>query len=165
MNSLYAAKNYKTEKPVIFKENRSDAKLALKKEISNHRVDWPRRDVEIADESRKAASNIIENETKLVRITRTEIGRTLRIQSLLIRAHSKLPMTQGALNEVVESLEQFQIRRIKWAVQHLRKQKMSVQAWEVFKVAGIKQKFEKKYRILIKQEIQHQKISIDETSL
>ncbi|GKU76627.1 hypothetical protein L3i20_v210240 [Paenibacillus sp. L3-i20] len=57
------------------------------------------------------------------------------------------------MNEVVESLEQFQIRRIKWAVQHLMKQKMNVQAWEVFKVAGIKQKFEDKYRSLIEEEI------------
>lgn len=153
VSSLCSVENYKTEQPVFLKENRSDAKLVLKKEISNNRINWPRRDIEISDEIRKVASNIVDNETKLVRITRTEIGRTLRVQSLLIRTHSKLPMTQEALNEVVESLEQFQIRRIKWAVQHLMKQKMNVQAWEVFKVAGIKQKFEDKYRSLIEEEI------------
>ncbi|MFD2114257.1 TnsD family Tn7-like transposition protein [Paenibacillus yanchengensis] len=93
MSSLCSTKNYKSEQLQILKKDRSDEKLVSKKRILSHRINWLLQDLETAEEVRKVAIDIVKNETKLVRITKTEIGRTLRIQSLLVRACSKLPKT------------------------------------------------------------------------
>ncbi|WP_188114745.1 TnsD family Tn7-like transposition protein [Paenibacillus sp. B2(2019)] len=76
------------------------------------RIDWEQRDVEIARNVRSIADLII-NDIVLKCVTNTETARRLRIQALLIRAIDKLPRTKEALDEVVESLEQFQKRRIR----------------------------------------------------
>ncbi|WP_127464438.1 TnsD family Tn7-like transposition protein [Paenibacillus pasadenensis] len=165
VSSLNAAMNNKFDRKQQMRKILPDKKLVSKKAIMSHRVNWLRRDMEIAEEVRKVASDIAKTETKLVRITKTEVGRRLRIQPLLNRAYFNLPKTKEVMNEVIESSEQYQIRRIKWAVKQLSKQKLNVQVWEVNRAAGIKQKFEKKYRLLIEQEIQLQMVSNKETSL
>ena len=58
-------------------------------------------------------------EGKPERITWTTIGSKLGISGWLSRRKDKLPLTTEYINSVVESLQEFQIRKIKWAVDEL----------------------------------------------
>ncbi|GBG05909.1 hypothetical protein PAT3040_00394 [Paenibacillus agaridevorans] len=57
------------------------------------------------------------------------------------------------MSTAVASTEQFQVRRIKKAVNTLNNKQYNVQSWKVKKVAGLKDKFGQKFEELITQEI------------
>ncbi|UQZ33638.1 hypothetical protein C2I18_08845 [Paenibacillus sp. PK3_47] len=111
----------------------------------NIRVDWKQRDSEIAESIRLIAEQIFIDEDT-IRVTKTEIGRRLRIQSLLVRAIDKLPESKKALDEVVESVEHFQKRRIKKTVKELTKERAAVQPWEVARIAGLRKTYADKLK-------------------
>ncbi|MEK5358053.1 TnsD family Tn7-like transposition protein [Paenibacillus sp. FSL L8-0709] len=134
----YLSKNNITEKNNSKRLNRpsptlGDSQLKV-------RIDWKQRDSEIADNIRLIAKHIFKDKNT-IRVTKNEIGRRLRIQSLLVRAIDKLPESKKALDEVVESVEQFQKRRIKKAVKELTKDRAAVQPWEVVRIAGLRKTY------------------------
>lgn len=146
----YFTENNNLDKPIRRKRNR-----AISKATNNQlkiRIDWEQRDVEIARNVRSIADLLI-NDTVLKRVTKTEIARRLRIQALLARAIDKLPRTKEALDEVVESLEQFQKRRIRKVINELIKERAVVQSWEVIRIAGLKKKYADKLEQYIVNEI------------
>ncbi|MCR6628893.1 MAG: hypothetical protein NVV74_01875 [Magnetospirillum sp.] len=50
---------------------------------------------------------------------------------------SKLPMTARALAEEAESVEQFRLRRIAWALEELRRRNLPMKTWRLRRVAGL----------------------------
>ena len=50
---------------------------------------------------------------------------------------SKLPMTARALAEEAESVEQFRLRRVAWAVEELRRQNLPLKPWRLRRLAGL----------------------------
>jgi hypothetical protein len=101
------------------------------------RIDWDKRDKEIAKEVIPTTINLL-TQTKLKRVTITAIGKQLGKLSILERHIDKLPLTKFILNEVTESIEEFQKRRIVWAVEQLNLKEDSLNSWKIKKLAGLK---------------------------
>jgi hypothetical protein len=64
-----------------------------------------------------------------------------------------MPKTENALKKYVESIEQFQIRRIKNIARWLRETKPCVREWELVRAAGLRKEFIEKHKKLIQKEI------------
>lgn len=117
------------------------------------RVDWDQRDQETARKVELIAKEILLETNKLIRVTKNEIGRRLDMLSFLSKNLDKLPNTKEVLNESLESVEQFQIRRIKYIVGSLRNTKSDIKEWEVIRAAGLKRQYAEKLKNIIQQEI------------
>lgn len=94
-----------------------------RKEVVNciSRIDWEKRDNELLLRVKEVVKEIIDSEEKPERITISRVGSKLRIRALLEKHLSKLPRTQKYLKEKMESIKDFQIRRIEWAIKELIK--------------------------------------------
>ncbi|MBD1847742.1 TniQ family protein [Cyanobacteria bacterium FACHB-63] len=78
-------------------------------------VDWASRDTHLANLVRQSAIRIRGATGKPKRVTVSAISYDLDKRTILDRQLDKLPMTARALKEVVETREEFAIRRIEWA--------------------------------------------------
>lgn len=78
-------------------------------------VDWKRRDASLAALVKSSASRLRNATGRPKRVTKTAIGRDLKRVTLIQQKISKLPLTAQVLGSVVESREDFAIRRVKWA--------------------------------------------------
>jgi hypothetical protein len=89
-------------------------------------------------------------EGKPERITWTTIGSKLGISGWLSKKREKLPLTREYIDSVVESMEEFHIRKIKWAIEELERQGKEITLWNLAETAGVKPKYMK----IISKEIQ-----------
>lgn len=103
---------------------------------AKHRVDWNRRDKDVLNLVKNAVQNILAL-TPPVRLTLSKVGKTTGHLSLLEKHLNKLPLTNSFLKSVVESIEDFQIRRAHRAISILIKQNEFVKTWQVLRLAGI----------------------------
>ncbi|WP_071396669.1 TnsD family Tn7-like transposition protein [Bacillus tuaregi] len=108
----------------------------------NHRVDWEQRDEEIYENVRIAVNDML-TVGKPVRITISSVGSRIGIRPLLEKHLDKLPMTKAYLNDKTESIKDFQIRRLQWAVQELEKDGQDLSLWRIYRKAGIRENFQK----------------------
>jgi len=104
-------------------------------------VDWAKRDVELLSQVKEVVREM--KEGKPERITWTTIGSKLGISGWLSRRKDKLPLTTEYINSVVESLQEFQIRKIKWAVDELEREGKDVKLWALVEKAGVKPRYMK----------------------
>ncbi|MFB5089700.1 TnsD family Tn7-like transposition protein [Psychrobacillus sp. PGGUH221] len=100
------------------------------------RINWNDRDEEMAIEVRETANQLIS--IRQVRITKTEIGRRIGKLSLIEKQIEKLPKTKRELERVVETTEQFQIRRIDLSIEELIINNEILKVWKVAKKAGLR---------------------------
>ncbi|GAE37136.1 TnsD family Tn7-like transposition protein [Halalkalibacter akibai] len=100
-------------------------------------VDWDSRDREYCSKVEKLYRELIELEIP-VRVTISIIGRRLGILSNLEKHVDKLPKTKKLLLEIVESTQQFQIRRCCKIVDRILKDQESVALWKVQRIGGVK---------------------------
>lgn len=78
-------------------------------------VDWKKRDKEVLDRLRKAVQELKCCDGNPVRITVTRIGKIINAETLLHKHIDKLPKCKLFIEENVESIEEFQNRKIKRA--------------------------------------------------
>lgn len=124
--------------------------------ISNktlNKVDWVKRDSIISKKVASVANDILNQKDYLIRVTRNEIGRRLGDVDLLYRKLDKLPETEKLLNFYLETIEQFQLRRILHIINDLKQKKLVVKEWEVVREAGLKKEFAEKFSHFIKSEL------------
>ena len=107
-----------------------------KQTASVDRVDWNIRDREILKQAKNTVEKLL-NEDKPVRITVGKIGVDLCSKALLEKHLGKLPQTKIYLESVTERVEDFQIRRIKWAIAQLNRQGEEVKEWKILRLAGL----------------------------
>ena len=112
---------------------------------STNKVDWNTRDTEVLSQVKSAVDELL-NKDKPVRITISRIGASLGLKALLEKHLDKLPQTLAYLESVTETVEDFQIRRIKWAVEELDRQGEEVMEWKILKLAGLRENFSDKVR-------------------
>lgn len=118
-------------------------------------VDWPERDKAVLDEVKKSYKFLVD-EKKPKRITISELSRCMTgsLGDFLHNCLNKLPQTKEYLELVLESTEQFQIRRLEWAAERLEKETINIQGWQLLKLAGLnkplKPQVELKYKEIIK---------------
>ncbi len=55
-----------------------------------------------------------------------------------------MPLTKAYLDLVVESVEDYQIRRVQWAVETLHHQGEQVEPWKVIRLAGLRPGYSEK---------------------
>lgn len=107
----------------------------------NYRVDWKHRDEEIYNNVRVAVNDML-SVGKPIRITISSIGSRIGIRSLLEKHLDKLPKTKWYLEEKTESIKDFQIRRLQWAVKELQEDGQDLSLWRIFRKAGIRKEFQ-----------------------
>lgn len=129
---------------------------------ANIKVDWSERDELIKREVQKKVLEILlkTKNNKLIRVTKHEIGRRIGKLALLNNNLDKMPKTKKVLTESVESTEQFQIRRIKYIVENMRKNNSKIKEWEVIRAAGLKTKYALQFKKIIQHEISNSQFEI-----
>lgn len=101
----------------------------------NDRINWKQRDEEMALKVREVAIGLKMN--RKIKISKNEIGRQIGYLSLINNQLDKMPKTKQELNRVVETTEQFQLRRIDLCIQEMKQTHDVIKAWQVAKMAGL----------------------------
>lgn len=102
------------------------------------RVDWERRDLELSWMVEQVCKAIlVESNSKPVRITITLIGKRIGKLSWLEKYQYKLPVTMSILTTYIESVSQFQIRRVRWAAERLSGE-WPIKRWKLEKLSGLR---------------------------
>jgi len=110
-----------------------------KKKYADRRVDWQERDRTLQQEVVRAAAEIRHQPGKPVRVTARAVSDRIGSPAILIRRYlQNLPETSAALESVVESVEDFQIRRVRYTAAKLRNVGTPLATWRILKAAGIK---------------------------
>lgn len=128
----------------------------IRRQVSNanNRVNWNKRDEEILEAVKDVIDTIMQSTEKPERITIGLVGKKIGKLSLLEKHLNKLPLTNAYLNSEVETVKDFQKRRIKWAIE--RSDEPDLSWWKVAKRAGIREEdwkeFEKYYLWVIENE-------------
>lgn len=108
-----------------------------KRNQSTTSVDWKRRDVEYAVAVRAAASRLKDLPGRPVQVTRTAIGRTLGAITLLRQKLHKMPLTVQILNVVVETREQYAVRRVWWTADLYLRENVLPREWQLVTRANV----------------------------
>lgn len=113
------------------------------------RVDWAKRDEELAGQIATAAAHIKNRQGKPKCVTVTAIGKVLGKQSLFEAALTKLPLTRSVINSVLESGEDFAVRRVHTAAAKLRATEGLFPRWKLVRAAGLHCRLERQPRIQV----------------
>lgn len=141
---------YRNDKEWL-KQNQSNTKGS--RTYSHKRIDWVQRDKETATQVELIANEILNGNGKPIRVSKNEIGRKLGKVSFLYNNLVKLPRTKDTLNKVVESVEQYQVRRIKHAANCLKRTNPKIYEWQIIRKAGLRKKYALKHKELLHKEV------------
>ena len=113
--------------------------LVRKQQFSSvlQRVNWGERDAQLAEEVKVAALHLKNLPQRPVHLTISNIGREIGQLALLQQHLDKLPETANSLSELVESHEEFAIRKVKWTAQVHQQEGIYLQRWQLIRKAGI----------------------------
>lgn len=103
----------------------------------NKVVDWDERDSETLKLIKKAYIELL-NKEKPIRISKSSIGKTSGVTVTLDKNLDKLPKTKDYLDKVVETIEEFQIRRCKGIINNKIGNKEHIKLWQIQRLAGIR---------------------------
>jgi len=106
-------------------------------------VDWNLRDIELLKEIEVEYKKLTEQD-KSIRITKSILGKRTGKSAALDMNMDKLPRTKAYIGHIVETIEDFQIRRIREICKQLYESKGSFKKWEVIKKAGLQPDYSKK---------------------
>ncbi|MBN8745251.1 MAG: TniQ family protein [Thiomonas arsenitoxydans] len=82
--------------------------------------------------------DIVCQESPPVRITVAELERRANRRDWLLKRRHHMPLTMEFLDQAVETVEQFQLRRIHWAIAELELCGAPVTAWQIMRKAGLR---------------------------
>lgn len=99
------------------------------------RVDWEKRDEEVLQKLQLAVKSL-RQQKKPVRISKTRLGREIRTGYMLNGHLKDMPRTAAYLEGVLETVEDFQIRRIRWAAGEVDKEGKHVSPYAIRVKAG-----------------------------
>jgi hypothetical protein len=126
---------YKHDKEMLF-DMLKLCKCSRKK-VLRSKVDWDKRDLElfplVSDEIKKLLTS-----NNLTRITINKIGRNLGISYILEQYLNKIPITKTLINNSIESIEEYQIRRIRTIANSLVQNSERIHKTKLFRYAGLK---------------------------
>lgn len=104
------------------------------------RVDWKKRDAQLADLARLTALRLKNTPGRPVQITKQAISRDIGQVTLISKNLSKLPLTAKALAEVVETAEELAIRRVQWAHECFLKENIHPKRYQLISRASMGRK-------------------------
>lgn len=111
--------------------------LPKRKKQPLSRIDWQGLDSSLAVEVRCFAETLKESKERPFRISKSVIGRGIGHLSRLEFNLEKLPKTAQTLKEVVETHEQFVLRRIRWIVSCYLREQRNPKRWEFLRRIGL----------------------------
>lgn len=117
--------------------------------VTLEHVDWTKRDEELAGKIATIAARLRFRSGKPLRITVTAIGRAMGKQSLFENALAKLPLTRCVINGVLESAEDFAVRRVHAVAPSLRKAEGPFPRWKLVRAAGLHHRMERHPRVQV----------------
>ncbi len=125
-------------------------KLPIGTKRINHNilVDWSKRDNEFLFIVKNKYEELMDSEEP-IRITKSSIGREVGILTALEKNIDKLPNTEKYLNETIETVEEFQIRRCKKIINNKMDKGEPIKIWEIQRIAGIRSEAFKKIEVVI----------------
>jgi hypothetical protein len=116
----------------------------------NNRVNWNIRDEEYLKLIKAKYEELLIKDIP-IRITKANVGKPLGIVAALEKNLSKLPKTEKYLEEILESVEQFQLRRCKKLIDNKIQNDQEIKLWQIQRLAGIRQDdFEKIKEVILK---------------
>ncbi|MBH1941104.1 TniQ family protein [Mobilitalea sibirica] len=124
---------------------------ARKNKGRRNNVDWKQRDEELVVKVKQVVKEM--QEGKPERITWTTVGSKLGVSGWMSKRKDKLPLTKQYIESVQESLQEFQIRKIKWGIKQLEKEDMEITLWNLVEVAGVKPRYMKSIKEDIKKSL------------
>lgn len=110
---------------------------AQKPAYSNNRVNWQERDKQILGYAKEAVQRLLTAEEP-IRITVSRVAKAIDRLAVIEQHIDQMPETKAYLDTVTESVEDFQIRRIRWAVSQLNRQGQKLEIWRVVRLAGLR---------------------------
>ncbi|MFF3102617.1 TnsD family transposase [Viridibacillus arvi] len=119
-----------------------------KRDDSKRIIDWKQRDYEMEEEVLIVAENLLRVNPP-VRITLSRIGNEVGKRSLLEKHLESLPRTKTTLEQIVEDIPSFQIRRLHIIVNQLKDEKQ-IKEWKLRRIAGLKREVDERVEIEIK---------------
>ncbi|MEP0885406.1 TnsD family Tn7-like transposition protein [Trichocoleus sp. ST-U3] len=105
------------------------------KKLPSSEVDWEKRDIELAAEVKAAAVYIRSNLASPVRVTVAQIGRDTGKYRPLRTQLDRLPLTAKVLAEMVETHEEFAVRKIEWAAKGFLEENICPTQWQLLRRA------------------------------
>ncbi|MBY0596492.1 TnsD family Tn7-like transposition protein [Bacillus bingmayongensis] len=106
------------------------------------RVDWKERDLVLSKLVEQECQRILHNQDeKPVQITPTRIGKILEKEAWFQHYKNKLPLTMEKLNLYKETMEEFQVRRVRWVIKQLKLQNKALRKWEIERLAGLRKNY------------------------
>ena len=109
-----------------------------RKKFEDNRVNWEKRDIKLMSEIEKHFTFLKNQSSSYKRITRSMFGKKLNCRSLLEKKLDKLLVTRQYLDDICESVEEYQIRRIKNTVKLLKHKNIHVKTWKIYRKAAIR---------------------------
>lgn len=111
--------------------------LQRKQKYADKRVDWQKRDNDILEAARLVINEELSGKTKPKRICVSAIGKKVGQLALLQKHIKKLPLTKAVIDTFAESIEDFQVRRVKWVAQQMRAKSEILEIWKIIRAAGL----------------------------
>ncbi len=102
-------------------------------------MDWDKGDKEILHLIKLKYKELI-NEDIPVTITKSSMGKATGVLAALEKNINKLPKTKKYLSEIIETVQQFQIRRCKKLIDDKLKNQEDIILWKIQREAGISTK-------------------------
>ncbi|TEB10488.1 hypothetical protein Psfp_04160 [Pelotomaculum sp. FP] len=99
-------------------------------------VDWSVRDIETLEKAKTAYSRLLLM-PEPVRISSSRLMKEMGYSSLRFYM-DKLPLTKQYIENIAESVEEFQLRRVDFVCRKLYEEKGIFEKWEVMRVAGLR---------------------------
>ncbi|QUH25552.1 TnsD family Tn7-like transposition protein [Serpentinicella alkaliphila] len=109
----------------------------------NNRVDWGSRDNEIIDMLKSTYIKLL-NKEPMVRITRSLLGKTILKSALIYYYLDKLPITRNYIDEITETTEEFQIRRVDNICEKLGSDGEILKKWKIVRIANLRSNYSNK---------------------
>lgn len=109
----------------------------FKQQSNKERIDWNKRDNEILDEVVNAINELLNKEQKPIRITLSKVGSLIGRKALLEKSLYKLSKTKLYLDKHLESISDFQNRRIEYVLNKMKTQGDVLPDWQILRRAGL----------------------------
>lgn len=122
--------------------------MNTRKKVGNKKeqlIDWQKRDEEVLELVKVAVDVLRNTEDRTEKVTKTLVEKKSNKASLMQRNLNRLPRTKEFSNSNIETLEEFQLMRVKWAIGELAKEG-EVKEWNVIIKAGLSKRYYENYK-------------------
>lgn len=107
---------------------------------TNNRVDWEIRDNDILKKLKEAYLYLY-NLEKPVRISKSLLAKKIVRDAILYKKIDKLPYTKKYLDNIIETVKDFQLRKVAICCDAMSKEGVEIKKWKVIRKAGLRSEY------------------------